>query len=128
MVAPSRRLMNAARDSMLAPAMVSARVIPHGIDLSIFRAGDKDKARAALGLPPDAAILLFASKGVRNNIWKDYQTMRRAFEILGARFGNKRLLFLALGETAPAAAHRSRRTALHRPFKRPATGGKLLSS
>jgi glycosyltransferase involved in cell wall biosynthesis len=100
-VAPAQWLMNKAKDSMLAPAMVSSRVIPHGIDLSIFKTGDRSQARLDLDLPPDVTILLFAATGIRNNIWKDYQTMRRAFEILGNRSGRQKLIFLALGEDAP---------------------------
>ncbi len=101
-VAPARWLMEKAKDSMLAPAMVSSRVIPHGIDLSVFKAGDRSQARMDLGLPPDATILLFAAAGIRDNIWKDYQTMRRAFEILGGRGGKQKLLFLAIGEGGPS--------------------------
>lgn len=101
-VAPSQWLMKKAKDSMLAPAMVSARVIPHGIDLSVFRTGDRAQARIDLGLPQDAAVLLFASKGIRNNIAKDYPTMRQAFEILSRRCRQKKLLFIALGEEGPS--------------------------
>jgi len=101
-VAPSQWLMNKAKDSMLAPAMASARVIPHGIDLTIFRTGHRHQARLDLGLPSDAQILLFVAKGIRDNVWKDYQTMRRAFEIISGRCGKKKLLFIALGEEAPS--------------------------
>lgn len=101
-VAPSRWLMNKAQNSMLAPAMVSSRIIPHGIDLAIFRRGDRMQARIDLGLPLDIPILLFAAQGIRNNVAKDYQTMRRAFEIVSGRCASKKLLFLALGETAPS--------------------------
>jgi glycosyltransferase involved in cell wall biosynthesis len=101
-VTPSQWLMNKARDSMLAPSMVSARVIPHGIDLSVFRPADRGQARTDLGLPPEAPILLFAAKGIRSNVWKDYQTMRQAFDILSRRCGKKKLLFIALGEEAPS--------------------------
>ena len=101
-VAPAQWLMDKAKDSMLAPAMVSARIIPHGIDLNTFRPGDRAQARVDLGLPPDATILLFAAKGIRRNIWKDYPTMRRAFEIVSRRSGNKKLLFLALGDESPS--------------------------
>ena len=100
MVAPSQWLMNKAKASMLAPAMASTRVIPHGIDLAVFRTGDRSQARIDLGLPADVPILLFAAKGIRDNIWKDYRTMRRAFELVSGRGGKKKLLFLAIGEAA----------------------------
>ena len=101
-VAPARWLMQKARDSMLAPAIVSSRIIHHGIDLSVFRPGDRTQARLELGLPQDATILLFAAQGIRNNPAKDYLVMRGAFERLSARAGTQKLLFIALGETAPS--------------------------
>jgi len=101
-VAPSQWLMQKAKDSMLAPAMDSSRVIPHGIDLSIFRAGDRAQSRMDLGLRQDGTILLFAAKGIRNNMAKDYPTMRHSFEILSGQRRQNRLLFLALGEEGPS--------------------------
>lgn len=101
-VSPSQDLMRKARESMLAPAIVSSRVISHGVDLSIFKPGNRLQARADLNLPHDEIILLFAAAGIRNNIWKDYATMRQAFEILARRHGTRNLLFLALGENAPS--------------------------
>lgn len=101
-VAPARWLMKKAHESMLAPAIASSRVIHHGIDLSVFKPGDRAQARLELGLPQDAIILLFAAAGIRDNIWKDYQTMRRAFETLGSSSGRQGLLFLAVGDNGPA--------------------------
>ena len=100
-VSPCQWLMRKAKDSMLAPAMVSSRVIPHGIDLTTFRAGDRLAARHALGLPPDADMLLFAAKGIRDNSAKDYDTMSRALRILGSRTTGKPLIMVALGEDSP---------------------------
>ena len=48
---PSQWLMERVRDSMLAPAIIESRVIPNGVDTSIFSPGDKVAARAALGIP-----------------------------------------------------------------------------
>lgn len=103
-VAPARALMDIAEQSILAPAIASSRIIPHGIDLTVFKPGDRAEARGGLGLPNDATILMFAAAGIRQNIWKDYQTMRRAFEMVGVRTGTTRLIFLAVGEEAPTEA------------------------
>lgn len=100
-VAPAKWLMRKANESMLAPVIASSRVIPHGIDLTVFKPGDRAQARVELGLPMDATILLFAAAGIRDNIWKDYQTMRRAFESLGSSSGRQGLLFLAVGDDGP---------------------------
>lgn len=99
---PCRWLMDKLQASMLAPAIASCRIIPHGIDLTVFQPGDRAAARHELGWPLEADILIFAAKGIRGNVAKDYQTMRRALEILGARPAARRLLFIALGDDAPA--------------------------
>jgi glycosyltransferase involved in cell wall biosynthesis len=94
---PSRWLMDKVEQSMLWPAIVDARVIPNGVDRSIFHPDDRDKERQKLGLPLDATILLFAANGIRQNIWKDYPTLDAAISRLRERTDRK-VLFLALGE------------------------------
>ena len=111
---PSRWLMDKVNDSMLAPSAASARVIPHGIALSVFRPGDKREARMALNLPQDKFILLFAAQGVRGNPWKDYQTMQRAFENVAGGLSERQLLFLALGEEAKPQQRVTQRCGLSR--------------
>ena len=44
---PSRWLMRKVDESILAPAVQEARVIPNGVDLSVFRPADRRRARAA---------------------------------------------------------------------------------
>jgi len=97
---PCRWLMDRVRRSMLAPAIVSSRVIPYGIDLTTFRPRDRRAARDRLGLPLDADILLFAANGIRRNAFKDYATLRATIERLGAWRRDRRLLLIALGEQA----------------------------
>jgi glycosyltransferase involved in cell wall biosynthesis len=87
---------------MLAPAVVEARVIPNGVDLRIFHPADRRRARAELGIPEDARVLLFAAKHPRDNVWKDYPTMRAAAGLVAERLQGQRVLFIALGEDAPA--------------------------
>jgi glycosyltransferase involved in cell wall biosynthesis len=97
---PSRWLMDKVERSMLAPAVADARVIPNGVDLGVFRPRDRSAARAALGINPDAAVLVFAANGVRRNPFKDYRTLREAFGRLAARTGGRELVLLALGDDA----------------------------
>ena len=99
---PCQWLMDKVRSSMLRPAIADARVIPYGIDLSVFLPADKGEARRPLGLPPDAHVLLFAASGVRANPWKDYATMREAVARVGHTCRDKPVLFVALGEDAPS--------------------------
>ena len=98
---PSQWLMDRVEQSILAPAIIGKRVIPNGIDLSIFGPGDKFEARSELGLPAHAQIVLFAANGIRKNIFKDFRTMHSAIEIAAKKIQNYPLLFLALGENAP---------------------------
>lgn len=98
---PSRWLMDKVERSMLAPAVAEARVIPNGVDLDVFRPQDRAAARAALGLPNDAAVLVFAANGVRHNPYKDYRTLRDGLGRLATRMSGRELILLALGDDAP---------------------------
>lgn len=97
---PSRWLMDKVQQSVLGPAILESRVIPNGVDLSIFRPAAKQTIRAALGISPDVTVLIFAANGIRNNPWKDYKSMRTALSQVGARSQDD-ILFLAIGEQAP---------------------------
>src|SRR5262249_16805 len=101
---PARWLVRKVEQSMLAPAIIEARVIPNAVDLSVFRPDDNRQARMALSLSPNpkTKILLFAANGIRQNDWKDYQTMRAAVALVAERFKGQEVLFIALGENAPA--------------------------
>jgi glycosyltransferase involved in cell wall biosynthesis len=95
---PSHWLMEKVRNSILWPAIIQARVIPNGVDLSVFKPNDRAKARSVLGLDKEAKILLFTSYGIRESIWKDYQTMRKVIMILSRESGARKLKFIGLGE------------------------------
>jgi glycosyltransferase involved in cell wall biosynthesis len=99
---PSRWLMHKVEQSMLAPAVLEARVIPNGVDLSVFHPGDKQAARRALCVPPDASVLLFAAESLRDNRWKDFPTLRQAVAIAAERLPERRVLFIALGADGEA--------------------------
>ena len=96
---PSRWLLGKAEQSMLAPAMEQARVIPNGVDLSVFRPAEKCSTRAALGIPPHAMVLFLAT-GNRGSVWKDHEMLRTAAGMIAARTSGPRPLFIALGDDA----------------------------
>jgi glycosyltransferase involved in cell wall biosynthesis len=99
---PSRWLMHKVEQSILAPAVIEARVIPNGVDLSLYQpAPDKAAVRAALGIEPGTKVLLFAANGVRTNQNKDYPTLRQAVAQVAEQRGGSPCLFIALGEDAP---------------------------
>ena len=99
---PSQWLMDKVKKSMLFPAAVDLRVIHNGVDLSVFRPADRLSVRAVLGVPPDTILLLSSANGIRNNPWKDLETMRSALAGVAERASGRRVLFVALGEDAPA--------------------------
>jgi glycosyltransferase involved in cell wall biosynthesis len=96
--APSRWLMNQVEQSLLAPAILTRRVIPNGIDLAAFHPGDRLAARAALGIPPEARVLMFAATRTQTSPFKDYATLERAIEKLADCSTGQPILSLAVGE------------------------------
>jgi len=94
--APSQWLMQCAADSMLGG--VVRRVIPNGIDLSVFRPGDRSQARRELGLPANAHVVLFAAASAKRSAFKDYGTMAAAVAEIAARGEVEDVLFVCLGE------------------------------
>jgi len=88
---PSQWLMEKVHSSMLSG--VRNRVIPNGIDLSIFNPGDQLKARANLTIPHDAKVILVSA----HNMFKDYDLMERALERI-ERKDDSDLLFICLGK------------------------------
>ncbi len=99
--APSQWLMDKATQSIVAPSIVEAKVIPNAVDVSVFHPADRRHVRRMLGVPQEAQVLLFAAHGIRANIWKDYQTMRSAVSQIAERLQDHRLIFIALGEDGP---------------------------
>jgi glycosyltransferase involved in cell wall biosynthesis len=95
---PSRWLGEMVEHSMLWPAIEQARVIPNGVDLRIFRPGDRSRARAETGIAPDALVALFASNGLRRSRFRDYRTLRAAIDRLPAEIGGRPVSFVALGD------------------------------
>ncbi|HEX8170314.1 MAG TPA: glycosyltransferase [Thermoanaerobaculia bacterium] len=96
---PSEWMMSLVRESIVAPAAVETRVVPNGVDTRVFRPGDRAVARAAIGVAPDVPMLLVAANGIRQNIWKDYVTLRAALTIVGEAVPNT--VVIAVGENAP---------------------------
>jgi glycosyltransferase involved in cell wall biosynthesis len=95
--APSEWLMEKARRSIFSTAMIESRVIPNGVDQSIFKTGSKTQVRKELGLNPDAKIVLIqAASGFRANRFKDYETIRRTVSILLGS-NQKDILIIAIG-------------------------------
>jgi glycosyltransferase involved in cell wall biosynthesis len=98
---PSRWLMNKVEQSILAPGVAESRVIPYGIDLSIFQPTDKRSARSVMGLPQDALLMFFVAREMENNMSKDYATLRAGITIAAKRIPDRKLILLAKGGAGP---------------------------
>ena len=98
--APSAWLLERAMRSSLAPSIVDARVLNNGVDLSVFTPSDRSAARSAVGIPDATFTLVASANGLRNNPWKDYETVRSAV-ILAAERIERQVLFVGLGEDGP---------------------------
>jgi glycosyltransferase involved in cell wall biosynthesis len=99
---PSQWLMEKVERSILAPAIVESRVIPNGVDLTVFHPGEKSKIRSGLNIPQGAIVLLFTAYNVRRNPWKDYQMLEATVTLVTEKFHDSEILFIALGEDAPS--------------------------
>lgn len=97
---PSRWMLRKAEQSILAEGAVEIRVIPNGVDLSIFKPGDKQQARKRLGLPLEPKILLFVALWGRSHHYKDFRTMQAAAANVADHFDRSQVLFLTVGEQA----------------------------
>jgi glycosyltransferase involved in cell wall biosynthesis len=100
---PCQWLLDQVKQSILAPALIEGRVIPNGVDTSIFHPGDQAKARQALGLPKDVPILLFVANGIQKNPFKDYQTLSKAAALLDES-AKSPIHLLALGDERKESA------------------------
>lgn len=97
---PSHWLMKRVERSILAPSIREARIIPNGVNLSIFHPADKWVARSTLGMSTRSKILLFAANGILRSRAKDYKTLRTAVAIVSEHLQD--VQFIALGENAQA--------------------------
>lgn len=100
---PSQWLMNKTMASILAPAIIQSKVIPNGIDLSIFKPADRAKARHQLGIDMDAKVILFAANGIKRNPFKDYATIYAGLKQL-SKVNTSKVIVIALGEEGKSEA------------------------
>lgn len=114
--AASNWLLQRARKSILAPAIIDSRVITPGVDLTVFKPAPRAEARHHLGIPQDAAVVLFVANHGRSNPFKDYATMRAAMAQLATEPGLRNLHLYCIGEEAPDE-HHGRLLIRHLPYQ-----------
>lgn len=100
LVTPSQWLMDRALNSSLRFAVENYRVIPNGIDLTIFSPGDKADARSQLNISSDAHVLTMAAYDIVSNPFKDYSSIKKALLKLVSGeggFPGRQIHFFAIG-------------------------------
>jgi glycosyltransferase involved in cell wall biosynthesis len=93
--------MQRVKQSILDQAIVEAKIIPYGVDLTVFHPENRQAVRSVLGIQQETKVLLFSANGIRKNIWKDYETLRTAVALVGERLPDQSVLCIALGEESP---------------------------
>ena len=93
-VTPSKWLLERVKKTVLSNQDV--RLIPNGIDTSIFKKTDRMEARAKLGLPHDKKIILFLANDPKNNTWKGWKYTENVIEHYMDRSD---LVFLSVGNS-----------------------------
>jgi glycosyltransferase involved in cell wall biosynthesis len=101
LISPSAWLLQLAKRSMLRHGLAAGRIIPYGVDLRAFRPSDSARARAALGLPLGAKIVLFMGSLAGGNMYKDYAGLQAVIQQMASVWTGGPLFFLGLGHTAP---------------------------
>jgi len=96
--APSQWLMKKVKESILAPAIVGASVIPNGVDQRIFAPRAKAEIRNELKLPVDVKIVLFIlAKNFKRNQFKDFKTTKDAISIIMKSKTGKNIMAIGVG-------------------------------
>lgn len=113
---PSAWLMNKAERSLLAPAIEDTRIIPNGVDTTVFRPGDKALERSQLGLPRGSRIVLSAGSVARSDHWTDRPLFRSTLRYL-AEQDSVDVTLLLLGSERSAHEEIEGIQVIHRPYE-----------
>jgi len=99
--AESQWMLDRARQSVLAPAVIDWKCIPGGVDLQTFFPGPREDARLQLDLDPETLVLLYVANQGAANPYKDFGTVRLAMDELQHRQPAREILLLVVGSNAP---------------------------
>lgn len=101
---PTVWLMRRVHDSMLMTGAAGLRVIPHGVDLTTFRPDSRAEARRTLGIDPTSHVVLVRADTLHWGSWTDHRTLRSAVARIARRAAPRRVVCVALGESAAPVA------------------------
>jgi len=83
--------------SILKPAIIDSRIIPHGVDTTVFMPGDKEIARQYFKLSQSTFILVMTAKGGFDNQKFDWGMLKKSLQIVSDEMQNVNILVLILG-------------------------------
>jgi glycosyltransferase involved in cell wall biosynthesis len=101
---PSRWLMEKVEQSIVGLAIAERKVIPNGVNVSLFHPANKRRVREELKIEPGRQVLLFVANGFRGNGSKSLGTLKSALSRIAVRSRDTKLLLIALGETGVTEA------------------------
>ncbi len=112
--APSQWMLDRAAGSLLAGK--SMRLVRNGVDLAVFTPGDRNAARAELGLSVSRPLVLFAARDALVNPFKDGPTLLAAMGRVAREVPGVQLVALG-GSEVPAGLEVPAGAVLLRPFE-----------
>ena len=104
-VCPSKWLMDKVKQSILAKSIFEDKVIPNGIDLSVYHPSDRLQARRFLGIAKDRKVILVVGAAILRNTFKGFSTIRDAVDHLAVDNAGAPLLLLVVGAKAQDEHH-----------------------
>ncbi|MFZ5910093.1 MAG: glycosyltransferase [Chloroflexota bacterium] len=101
-ITPCQWLMQKVEQSMLYLGVIGTRLIPYGVDLTIFRPWNKSEVRASLNIPQNKpVVLLKAQYQSKKNFWLDSPLAQAVVESILAQSYRLPVTILALGAQKP---------------------------
>lgn len=98
---PSRWLLHNLEKSILQQAIIKAWVVPNGVDVGLFKPGNRQAVRLELGIPAEARVVCFVGNPhIRKDSFKDFPTLKKTLQIVGGREEGENVILLSLGEAA----------------------------
>ena len=94
-------MLNRAKQSVLAPAVIEWKHIRGGVDLATFSPGSREEARSRLDLDLDTKVLLYVANQGSENPYKDFETVLLALHELHHQRPPRKIILLVVGSTRP---------------------------
>lgn len=95
---PSLWAMDMVKKSPIGKFARGLEVINNGIDLSVFKPGNKNIAREKLNLKKNSFILLSSGRDLKTNRYKNFGTLKKVAIMLGNSCVEKSIILLCLGD------------------------------